>query len=78
MVATGSRKSVNDGYRARKEQVTVSIISVYNKLNGVETEVSRQMIRQTAMRMAEVVRRPGRGSWSGHETGDDLGLLFGR
>lgn len=57
MVATGSRKSVNDAYRARKEQFTVSITSVYNKLNGVETEVSRQMIRQTGMRMAEVVRR---------------------
>lgn len=59
MVATGSRKSVNDAYHARKEQFTVSITSVYNKLNGVETEVSRQMIRQTAMRMAEVVRRLG-------------------
>jgi len=59
MVATGSRKSVNDAYRARKEQFTVSITSVYNKLNGVETEVSRQMIRQTGMRMAEVVRRLG-------------------
>jgi len=57
MVATGSRKSVNDAYRARKEQFTVSITSVYNKLNGVETEVSRQMIRQTGTRMAEVVRR---------------------
>jgi len=30
---------------------------VYNKLNGVETEVSRQMVRQTALRMADVVKR---------------------
>ena len=57
VVATGSRKSVNDAYRARKEQFTVSVTSVYNKLNGVETEVSRQMVRQTALRMAEVVKR---------------------
>ena len=57
MVASGSRKSVNDAYRARKEQFTVSVTSVYNKLNGVEAEVSRQMVRQTAMRMAEVVQR---------------------
>ena len=34
----------------RKEQFTVSVTSVYNKLSGVETEVSRQMVRQTAER----------------------------
>jgi len=55
VVATGSRKSVNDAYLARKEEFTVAIASVYNKLNGVETEVSRQMVRQTAIRMADVV-----------------------
>jgi IS4 transposase len=57
LVATGSRKSVNDAYQARKEEFTVSVISVYNKLKGVETEVSRQMVRQTAMSMAELVKR---------------------
>jgi IS4 transposase len=56
LVTTGTRKSVNHAYQARKEQFTVSVTSVYNKLNGVETEVSRQMVRQTAERMAEVVR----------------------
>jgi len=30
MVATGGRKSVNDAYRARKEQLTVSVTSVYS------------------------------------------------
>jgi len=57
LVATGSRKSVNDAYKAKKEQFTVSVTAVYDKLNGVETEVSRQMVRQTAMRMAEVAKR---------------------
>ncbi|MFQ5696154.1 MAG: IS4 family transposase [Terriglobia bacterium] len=57
LVATGSRKSVNDAYKARKQQFTVSVTAVYDKLNGVETEVSRQMVRQTAMRMADVVKR---------------------
>jgi len=57
LVATGARKSVNDAYKAKKERFTVSVTAVYDKLNGVETEVSRQMVRQTAMRMAEVVRR---------------------
>ncbi len=57
VVATGSRKSVNDAYLAKKEQFTVSVASVYNKLNGVETAVSRQLIRQTAMRMAAVLQQ---------------------
>jgi hypothetical protein len=57
LVATGSRKSVNDAYKARKQQFSVSVTAVYDKLNGVETEVSRQMVRQTAMRLAEVVKR---------------------
>jgi len=57
MVATGVRKSVNDAYQADKERFTVSVISVYGKLKGVETDVSREMIRQTAQRMAEVVHR---------------------
>jgi|WetSurMetagenome_2_1015567.scaffolds.fasta_scaffold159214_1 hypothetical protein len=59
-VATGMRKSVNDAYLAKKEQFAVSVRSVYNKLNGIETEVSRQMVRQTAARMAEVADRLGR------------------
>jgi hypothetical protein len=55
VVATGGRRSVNDAYLARKEEFTVSVASVYNKLNRMEMEVSRQMVRQTAMRMADVV-----------------------
>jgi hypothetical protein len=57
LVATGSRKSVNDAYKAKKEQFTVSVTAVYDKLNGVETEVSRQIVRQTALRMVDVVDR---------------------
>jgi hypothetical protein len=57
LVATRARKSVNDAYKVKKEQFTVSVTAVYDKLNGVETEVSRQMVRQTAMRMADVVKR---------------------
>ncbi len=57
LVATGVRKSVNDAYQAEKEQFTVSVISVYAKLQKVETEVTRQMIVQTARQLAEVVRR---------------------
>ena len=57
MVATGVRKSVNDAYQADKERFIVSVTAVYDKLKGVETEVSREMVRQTAQRMAGVVHR---------------------
>jgi len=57
LVTTGSRKSVNHAYQAKKQQFTVSVTAVYDKLNGVETEVSRQLVRQTALRMADVVKR---------------------
>jgi IS4 transposase len=57
MVACGSRKSIHDAYLAKKEQFTVSVASVYNKLQGAETEVSRQLVLQTGIRMAEVVKQ---------------------
>ena len=57
LVAVGVRKSVNDAYKAKKEEFTVSVTAVYDKLNGVETEVSRQLVRQTAMRMGQIVQR---------------------
>jgi IS4 transposase len=56
LVATRERKSVNDAYQAEEERFTVSVAAVYDKLQGVEVEVSRQMIRQTAVRLASVVR----------------------
>ena len=60
LVVTETRKSVNEAYHAEKERFTVSIAAVYQKLQKVETQVSRQMVRQTAARMAEVVRHGGR------------------
>jgi IS4 transposase len=59
LVAGGIRKSVNDAYRAKKQEFTVSVTSVYNKLQGVETQVSRQLVCQTALRMIEVAKRLG-------------------
>jgi len=55
-VAIGNRKSVNDAYLADKERFTVSLAAVYQKIQKVETKVSREMVRQSACRMAEVVR----------------------
>lgn len=60
LVVTETRKSVNEAYHAERERFTVSIAAVYQKLQKVETEVSRQMVRQTAAQMAEVVGSLGR------------------
>jgi IS4 transposase len=60
LVAVGTRKSVNDAYLAEEERFSVSLAAVYQKLQKVETPVSREMVRATAVRMAEVVRHLGR------------------
>lgn len=56
LVVMGSRKKLNAAYVARREAVKVSVNSVYNKLNGVETDVSRALVRRTAERLKPVVR----------------------
>lgn len=59
LVTVGTRKSVNDAYLAKKEEFTVSVAAVYQKMQKVETRVSRAMVRHTARRMAEIVRKLG-------------------
>lgn len=49
------RPSVNAAYQHRKEQMKVSVTSVYNKLNGIETQVSRAMVRQTAAHLRNLI-----------------------
>ena len=48
------RPSVHAAYQARGN-VGTAIKSVYNKLNGVETQVSRHLVRETAARFSAVV-----------------------
>ncbi len=60
LVVEGTRKSVNDAYLAERERLSVSVAAVYQKLQKVETQVSREMVRRTAVRMGDVVRRLGR------------------
>ena len=60
LVVCGVRKSVNAAYVAAKKRVGVSVKSIYNKLNGVETEVSRELVRRTATQLGQVARATGR------------------
>ena len=51
--------SVNAAYIERKEEIGVTVKSVYDKLKGIEPVVSRALVRDTAARMQAVIRRSG-------------------
>lgn len=55
MVVWRQRDSIGQAYRCAKEQFAVSVRSVYNKLNGTETQVCRELVRRTAEPMGKVV-----------------------
>ncbi len=56
-VVQGSHRSVHAAYQASKEDICVSITSVYNKLNGIETETSAQLVRYAAGQAAPVIKK---------------------
>ena len=57
LAVTGVRKSVNDAYKAERENLQVSVVSVYNKLKGTEIQVSREIVRDVAARLIPVIDR---------------------
>lgn len=55
LVVCRQRKSVNEAYTRAKENFEVSVKSVYNKLNGTETQVCRELVRRTAQPLVTVI-----------------------
>jgi hypothetical protein len=55
----GSRRSVNAAYQAAKEKIGVSITSVYNKLNGIETETSAELVRFASRQVCPIIKELG-------------------
>jgi IS4 transposase len=51
--------SINAAYVDRKEELGITIKSVYDKLKGIEPCVSRALVRDTASRMQAIVDRMG-------------------
>lgn len=76
LVVLKARKSVHAAYVARKEQVAVSVKSVYDKLAGIETAVSEQLVRETAADLAQVVEEL-RGARQGPLPGFEVRILDG-
>lgn len=47
--------SVNAAYKEEGKQIGVSITSLYNKLNGISTETSATLVRETAKEKADII-----------------------
>ena len=58
-VVRGSHSSVHAAYQANKEDISVSITSVYNKLNGMEPQISANLVRYAAKQVEPIIRRLG-------------------
>lgn len=56
VVVAKIRPSVNAAYKRRQEQLGVSVKAVYDKLSGIEPQVSRRMVEATAADLAKVMR----------------------
>lgn len=59
LVVCRIKPSVNASYIYLEESFTVSVKSVYNKINKVEPEVSRELVVKTADRVKEVIDELG-------------------
>lgn len=56
LTVTGMRKSVNAAYAATAEDFTVSVRSLYGKLQKTEPVVGQALVRESAERLAPVIR----------------------
>jgi IS4 transposase len=58
-VVCGQRRSIHAAYLASFEEISVSITSVYNKLNGLEPEIAAALVRYTAYELTPVIGEMG-------------------
>src|SRR5712692_9977018 len=59
LVTCGVHASVRAAYRASSADVAVSLTSVYNKLNGLETPLSAELLRFVFRQLEPVQRQLG-------------------
>ncbi len=64
-VVLGRRKSIHAAYMPQMDEIGVSVTSVYNKINGVSTQTSAALVRESAAECARIVERLGgqRAAW---------------
>lgn len=56
LAVNGVRRSVNSAYLACREDFNVSVTALYDKLQGVEPQVSRALVRESSARLAPVIK----------------------
>jgi len=54
-VVCGSHKSLHAAYQASEQEISVSVTSLYNKLNGIETQTSASLVRYSANAIAPII-----------------------
>jgi hypothetical protein len=59
LVVSGSYKSVHAAFQALKEDIAVSVKSIYNKLNCLEPALSEEMVRYAAGQATPLIERLG-------------------
>lgn len=57
LVVCGVRRSIHAAYQASTEELAVSLTSIYNKLNAMETGVSEALVRDSAAQTSALVNR---------------------
>jgi hypothetical protein len=55
LAVNGVRKSVNAAYLASRDEIEVSVTSLYNKLKGTEPAVCQALVRETARRLEPII-----------------------
>jgi hypothetical protein len=58
-VVCGIRRSICEAYQQGTEKISVSLTSVYNKLQGVEDDVSAELVRCSVGRLKPVIQSLG-------------------
>jgi len=58
-VVCGSHPSVHAAYQASKEDISVSITSLYNKLNCIEINTSAELVRYAAQQVEPIIKKLG-------------------
>jgi IS4 transposase len=56
LAVNGMRRSVSAAHTASQENFSVSVNSLYNKLQGVEPQVSQALVRESAHRLQSVLK----------------------
>ena len=58
-VVCGNRDSVHAAYQASKNDIGVSVASLYNKRNGIETGTSAALVRYAAGQVEPIIKKLG-------------------